>query len=184
MRTLAAGLMLGLTACDGGAVAMADYPAYDTVGDLADAADVVVDGVVLDERTEDIVTQMDSMSDDPYLNPQAGLPDDGEPPDYPAEPYLVYRIEVKTDFKGALSPGDVIEVKVGLRPTAEPVPHLDVGDEYLLFLSEPYGEVPRSMLNPDQAAYRVEEDGGYSSLRPESTIALEVTRAELEALAG
>ncbi len=181
---LAAGLMHGLTACAGGAVTMVDYPAYETVGDLAAVADVVVQGVVLDERTEDIVTLMDSTSDDPNLNPQAGLPDDDDPPEPPAEPFLVYRIEVGTDFTGALRPGDVIEVKVWLRETSEPEPRLAVGDEYLLFLSEAYGGgIPRSLLNPDQAAYRVEADGTFSTLRPDSTIALNVTRADLDGLA-
>jgi hypothetical protein len=160
---------------------MADYPAYRTVGDLAAAADVVVQGVVLDERTEDLVTLEESASDDPNLNPQAGLPDDGDTPD--ADPFLVYRIEVENDYAGVLSPGAVVEVKVLLRETSDPEPRLAVGGHCLLFLSETYRSgVPRSLLNPDQAAYRVEADGTYAPLGPDSTLRLDVTRADLEAI--
>lgn len=96
------------------------------------------------------------------------------------QPFIVYRIEVTEAFAGAVA-GDVIEVKVSDRATAEPEPRLEVGGHYLLFLSEAYpGNVPRGMLNPDQAAYRAEADGRYTSLTPESTIALQVTRADLE----
>jgi len=71
---------------------------------------------------------------------------------------------------------------VGDQATSEPEPRLEVGGHYLLFLGEAYLDFPRSMLNPGQAAYRAEPDGTYRSLTPESTIALEVTRADLELL--
>ena len=71
---------------------------------------------------------------------------------------------------------------VGDQATSEPEPRLEVGGHYLLFLGEAYLDFPRSMLNPWQAAYRAEPDGTYRSLSPESTIALEVTRADIELL--
>lgn len=161
---------------------MGDYPAYETVGDLAAAADVVVQGVVLDERTEDIDTLIHNDSDDPALNPRAGMPD-AEEPESEVERFIVYTIEVAEAFGGAVAPGEVVEVGVREDGSAEPEPRLDVGSGYLLFLGESYDGRPRYMVNPDQAAYRV-EDGTYTSLRSESTIALEITRADLDTLTG
>lgn len=181
---LLAGLAAVLAGCAGSSGSMAaDYPAYETVGDLAAASDAVVQGVVLDERTEDIDTLIHDDSDDPELNPQAGLPD-SEQPESDVVRFIVYRIEVAEAFGGAVGSGEVVEVNVREGESAEPEPRLDVGAEYLLFLGESYDGRPRYMVNPDQAAYRVEADGAYTSLQPESTIALEVTPADLAALNG
>ena len=178
---LVGAVAVGLSACSTGSGAVADYPAYASVSDLAAAADAVIQGTVLDQRAEDIDTVIHSDSDDPELNPSAGLPDDGDRADSDVQPFIVYRIEVTEAFAGATAPGDVVELKVADQTSAETEPRLDVGGAYLLFLGEAYpGNVPRSMLNPDQAAYRAEPDGTYRSLTPESTIALEVTRADLE----
>ena len=172
-----------VAACSTEPGAAADYPAWASAAELGAAADTVIEGTVLDQRTEDIDIVINSDSDDPELNPQAGLPDDGDRADSDVQRFIVYRIEVTEGFAGAAAPGDVLEMMVRDQATSEPEPRLEVGGHYLLFLSEAYpGNIPRNMLNPDQAAYRAEPDGRYRSLAPESTIALEVTRADLELL--
>ena len=130
-----------VAACSTEPGAAADYPAWASAAELGAAADTVIEGTVLDQRAEDIDIVIHSDSDDPELNPQAGLPDDGD------------------------------------QATSEPEPRLEVGGAYLLFLGEASPDIPRSMLNPDQAAYRAEPDGTYRSLTPESAIALEIGRA-------
>jgi len=179
--TLAGTVVGTVAACSTEPGAAADYPAWASAAELGAAADTVIEGTVLDQRTEDIDTVINSDSDDPELNPQAGLPDDGDQAPSDVVPFIVYRIEVTEGFAGAVA-GDVVEVMVRDQATSEPEPRLEVGGHYLLFLSEAYLDFPRNMLNPDQAAYRAEPDGTYRSLTPESTIALEVTRADLELL--
>jgi len=178
---LVGAVAVGLSACSTGSGAVADYPAWGSAAELGAAADTIIVGTVLDQRAEDIDIVIHSDSDDPELNPSAGLPDDGDQAPSDVVPFIVYRIEVTEGFAGAVA-GDVVEVMVRDQATSEPEPRLEVGGHYLLFLSEAYLDLPRNMLNPDQAAYRAEPDGTYRSLTPESTIALEVTRADLELL--
>lgn len=177
---LVGAVAVGLSACSTGSDAVADYPAWGSAAELGAAADTIIVGTVLDQRAEDIDTVIHSDSDDPELNPSAGLPDDGDRAGSDVRPFIVYRIEVTEGFAGAAAPGDVLEMMVRDQATSEPEPRLEVGGHYLLFLSEAYLDFPRNMLNPDQAAYHAEPDGRYRSLAPESTIALEVTRADLE----
>ncbi len=178
---LVGAVAVGLSACSTGSGAVADYPAWGSAAELGAAADTIVVGTVLDQRAEDIDIVVHSDSDDPELNPSAGLPDDGDQAPSDVVPFIVYRIEVTEGFAGAVA-GDVVEVMVRDQATSEPESRLEVGGHYLLFLSEAYLDFPRNMLNPDQAAYRAEPDGTYRSLTPETTIALEVTRADLELL--
>lgn len=179
---LVGAVAVGLSACSTGSGAVADYPAWGSAAELGAAADTIIVGTVLDQRAEDIDTVIHSDSDDPELNPSAGLSDDEARAYSDVQPFIVYRIEVTEGFAGAVA-GDVVEVMVRDQATSEPEPRLDVGGAYLLFLGEAYpGNIPRNMLNPDQAAYRAEPDGTYRSLTPESAIALEVTRADLELL--
>ena len=142
--------------------ASADWPAYGSATALAEAADVVVEGTVLDERREDIDI------------------DDGPREDL--VPFLVYRLEVARTYLGDAAPGDVVEVNVMApagRPTEEP--RLDVGGTYVLFLAESVDGRPRAMLNPYEAAYRVADDGRLTPA-VDSDLALALTRADLDAL--
>src|SRR5665648_1099184 len=108
---LVGAVTVGLSACSTGSSAVADYPAYASASDLAAAADAVIQGTVLDQRAEDIDTVIHSDSDDPELNPQAGLSDDGDQAPSDVVPFIVYRIEVTEGFAGAVA-GDVVEVMV------------------------------------------------------------------------
>jgi len=87
---LVGAVAVGLSACSGGSGAAADYPAYASAAELGAAADTIIVGTVLDQRAEDIDTVIHSDSDDPELNPQAGLPDDGDQAYSDVQPFIVY----------------------------------------------------------------------------------------------
>lgn len=173
-RSLVAGAMAALVvvgiAVTGGllgrqaqAPASADWPVYGSLAALAERADLVVEGTVLDERREDL---------DIDLGPREDL-----------MPVIVYRIEVARAYLGDAAPGDVVEVNVMApagRATEEP--RLDVGRAYVLFLAESFDGRPRAMLNPFEAAYVVADDGRLDPV-VDSEFALTVTRADLDALA-
>jgi hypothetical protein len=141
----------------------ADWPIYGSLAELADAADVVVEGTVLDERREDV---------DIDLGPR----DD-------RMPMIVYRLEVERAYLGATAPGDVVEVgvmDVAGAPTQEP--RLTVEDTYVLFLGQSFDGRPRPLLNPFEAVYRVADDGALPPLTADERFARTITRVELEAL--
>lgn len=160
---LGASVLPGALGPTGGGVA-ADWPVYDSLESLAEASDVVVEGTVLDARLEEI---------DIDLGPREDL-----------ESFEVYRVDVAAAYVGAVRPGDVIEVAAWL-PRGES-PDADVrlvpGTAYVLFLGEAFESRPRHMLNPFQAVYRVADDGRLVPVSNDEQSALQITRAELEAL--
>jgi len=108
-RALAVALVgavaVGLSACSTGSGAVADYPVWGSAAELGAAAETIIVGTVLDQRAEDIDTVIHSESDDPELNPSAGLPGDGDRADSDVQPFIVYRIEVTEAFAGVSAPG-------------------------------------------------------------------------------
>ena len=146
-----------------GGAPMADWPVYGSVTAAAAASDVVVEGTVLDERTQDVDVDLGSAVE--------------------LETFVVYRVEVTGAYAGAAVPGDVVEVGVMAeagRPTEEP--RLTVGETYVLFLAESFDGRPRHLINPFEAVYGVADDGSLAAVSADPRLALTVTQAELEAL--
>lgn len=155
-------VMVGLLAPGTQPAASADWPVYGSLAALAESADLVVEGTVLDESREDLDI------------------DDGPRED--RMPFTVYRLEVARAYLGDAAPGDVVEVNVMApagRATEEP--ELDVGATYVLVLAESFDGRPRALLNPLEAAYLVTDDGRLTSV-VDSEFALTPTRADLDAL--
>ncbi|WP_017581886.1 hypothetical protein [Nocardiopsis valliformis] len=137
---LFAALALGGTACssDGGgdrSEATSDYPSYSSAGELLGAADLVVEAALEGTRTEDIDVSEEGGQE-------------------PVE-YTVHTFTVSEVHKGELSDRRV-EVKRAVDTSG---PELVEGSAYVLFL-ETYGDdVPPSLVNPDQGAHLVGDDG-------------------------
>lgn len=163
LAVVGAGLAGGLLQGPAAPPPAADWPIYGSLAALAERADLVVEGTVLDARREDIDIELGA----------------GET----IEPSEVYRVEVAQAYLGAASSGDVVEVAVMApagRPTEEP--RLTVGDTYVLFLAESFEGQPRHLLNPFEAVYRVADDGALEPVSSDEQFALTITRAELAAL--
>ena len=140
-----------------------DFPMYDSIGDLSSAATDIVRAKILDERVENINIWMPRL--DEYGNP-IGF-ESYDPDEFPFlfEAYYiftVYRLYVLDVFKGDAVPGDIMEVKlIGgqygnvVLVNDDYVP-LIIGDDLVFFL-ETYDmeNMPASLLNPVQSAYRV-----------------------------
>ncbi|MFC8297848.1 hypothetical protein [Micromonospora orduensis] len=155
----------------------ADYPSYATAGELYGRASVVVQGQV--EATQRVVRLV-----------QAAPPGQVLPAPVDAERregmvVTVRTVKVSRVFKGAVKPGDVVQVKQlggnldGVTYTEEHGVPLRENGQYTLFL-ETYPDQPASLLNPVQAQYPVESGNGLRSL-PGNGISTSV--AELATLA-
>ncbi|GAA1458781.1 hypothetical protein NE857_27605 [Nocardiopsis exhalans] len=154
-------LALAVTACSalgaegtGGGGATGDYPSYASAEELFASADLVVEATVEGSRTEPIDVAEDAAEE--------GLA--------PIE-YTVYSLTVSEVFSGA-APEGVLEVK---HPVGQEDLELREGSAYVLFLQTYGDEVPPSLLNPDQGAHLVGDDG---SLEPVGG-SLEVDRDDL-----
>jgi hypothetical protein len=113
------------------------YPRYNTEAKLVADVDVVVVGEVIKSETRDI-----------DINPG------GEQP--LVLPYLVSTVKVQRVIKGAVSPGDSLEVKQLLAADQPDFQRLDKkGSRALLFLAA-YPNSPYSPANPDQGVVLIE----------------------------
>ena len=160
-------LVLGVGACGraagGRVVYQGDYPRYQSVAELLDTADLVVEAAV--------------------ANPRVGklYPTDGPRNDETAVVITIYDATVARVHKGSARAGDVVEVhQTGgeidgvVYENPEQVPFRE-GTAYLLFLAT-YPDSPASLLNPDQGQYEVDPAGTY---RPVGDNTLTVTAKDL-----
>ena len=92
----------------------------------------------------------------------------------------VRTVTVSRVFKGAVRPGDVVQVKQlggkldGVTYSEEHGVPLQENGQYTLFL-ETYADQPASLLNPVQAQYRVESGDALRSL-PGNEISTSITQ--------
>ncbi len=147
------------------AAPLGDYPAWDSYAAMAASAGAVVEGEVLDSRSADV--------------------DVAPGPSDATMRYEVYRVRVVRDYGGTTGPGDVLDVKILAQEGAEDTgPELEQGARYVLFLSAPYDDgVPRDLMNPWQAAYRVTAEGAYAVVAPlDGEVLPPLTQADLDAI--
>ncbi|GLX01474.1 hypothetical protein Misp02_55600 [Microtetraspora sp. NBRC 16547] len=163
----------------------ADYPAYDSAGNLFTKADVVVEATVSGNPVRVQELKPDTTSDDPKLNPAAGAPAGQAAP---ADPVVitVYQAEVKKVFKGSAQPGQMIEIQQlggqlnGVTYQEAEAHPLKQNTGYVLFL-ETYPDAPAALLNPLQGQYPLDAAGNPSKL-PENPVAL--TADDLKRISG
>lgn len=154
---------------------------YESVDELLAAADAVVAGTIVGERSELVVLPPPEYSgSDPETNPTLGAEPatDGEPPAYPDLPphgeptalvYTVYDVEVSDAAQGPLSPGDTVEVRLvggeldGVLHVWDGVEHPEVGEEYAFFLTDVTGDRAEA-LNPTQSLFRERPDGAFEAV--------------------
>lgn len=164
-RVVAAAVALGavLTACaDATPQVMADYSWYEDVGALVDESDLVVIGTATGSR-DDVSYPLPIDSDDPQLNPLAGVePDDVEPAEDDGVPIRVHPFAVEEVLVG--EPAQPFEVGV-TRGTAEDDGQLGSGERVLLFLSVVDGH-PAWVLGGRQGRFVEADDGTWVTTEP------------------
>ncbi|MCJ1709415.1 hypothetical protein [Microbacterium sp. VKM Ac-2923] len=151
----------------------ADYPAFDSLGQIEDAADAVVEVVFTGEsRTYELLPIAPEDPTDPEQNPAYGAPP--APADQQAQqapPIIVtaYTATVVGTTKGDLNIGDIIEIKQlggesdGATFTASHETSLAGTDAALVFLSGS-GDDPYSLVSPNEGQYPQEAGGSYVPL--------------------
>ena len=144
----------------------ADYPFYETVGDLAAEADLVVT-VQIGGSRNGVSWPIQSDQTNPTSNPQAGV-DPSQNGQDPAIPITVYEATVDAVHKGGVSAGDTIEIgRTGgtLNGTVyeSNETRLNSGGTYLLFLASLPGH-PASVLGGDQGVLVPDSKGGFTSI--------------------
>lgn len=136
----------------------ADYPKYDSLENLVDRADTIIQGKIIDSTYSELNITQDVDSDDEYLNP-GGEKDDS------TFPYTIYTVEISEVYKGNLKAKETIQIKQlgGVIGNVEYVLeepsniNLDKNKNFLFFL-ETYSNSPASLLNPLQATYELDEN--------------------------
>ncbi|MDF2539396.1 MAG: hypothetical protein K0S76_2417 [Herbinix sp.] len=124
--------------------ATGDFPYYESIDELYNKADLVIEGKVIDVRAE-------------LLNDRIGVSD---PED--KELYTIYTIDVKKTYKGNIQKNDTLEVKVyggdtnTMKLIYSEAVYLDVNEKYILFLNT-YENSPACMLNNIQAHYKIDD---------------------------
>ncbi|NUU19338.1 hypothetical protein HP550_18990 [Cellulomonas humilata] len=149
---VAAILVLGVTSCvpgASGASCQADYPSYGTTAELEDSADLIVRGTF------------------------TALEDD----DTEGYPRTVAMVDVVATATGDATPGSALEIAYTRCDDAVQL-GLEVGDEYVLLLSDPADDALPTPVNISQAFYPVED--GRAVATPDNPV--ELTPATLQAL--
>jgi len=127
-----------------------DFPHYTNIEHLASNASEVVRVEVLSERVEAINI---------WLPPQNEFEDTGEVLREAYFIYTIHQLRILEVFKGDVNVGDILEVKQiggqldGLTVINDDKISFGAGDDLVLFLQS-FDDVPASLLNPDQSAYR------------------------------
>ncbi|WP_421742887.1 hypothetical protein [Cellulomonas sp.] len=144
-------LVLGLASCvpgASGASCVADYPSYGTTAELEGSADLLVRGTF------------------------TALEDD----DTEGYPRTVATVDVVATAKGDATPGSPLEIAYTRCDDAVRL-GLEIGDEYVLLLSDPDNALP-TPVNISQAFYAVED--GRAVATPDNPV--ELAPATLQAL--
>ena len=174
---LAAGVLAGCSAPAGPvsqpapaptATAMmnADHPFYETVGDLAAEADLVVT-VKVGGSPSDVSRPIRPDETNPISDPQASV-DPSRSAQDPGIPITVYKARVDAVRRVGVSTGDTIEIgRTGgtLDGTVyeSNEARLKSGGTYLLFLTSLPGH-PASVLGGDQGVLVPDDKGGFTSI--------------------
>lgn len=153
-------------------VMMADYLVYLTARELDEAADTVVRGIVRSSETglERLVPDMSS--DDPQINPLAGLSEeeiDAHLARSDAYVATTHSLEVTEVLQGDVEVGGTVTVQQiggthdGVSYVVPGIEQLSVGQEYLLVTTAREGG-RLELVSPGQSVYTVGADGTLAPL--------------------
>jgi len=148
-------ILVGCSALGNEVFIMADFPHYDSIGSLTTRATDVVRAEILDERVEKINIISEATAPLTYYEDPGG--DISEAYFL----YTIYRIRVLEVFKGNSVVDNIMEVKQigGQIDDLNFINHdkvpFEVNDDLILFLvSYETENMPASLVNPIQSAYR------------------------------
>lgn len=160
---LALALSMLVVACGSGrSGVVADYPAYATVPEMIDAADVILIGTVLSTRVEEVLADGGTGAD-PSLDPQAGLESTERANSVVV---TVAVVEVTQVMKGDVENGQRIEVsQPGERNNVPAGTTLvEPGGMDYAFVLKLHEGAPYDLVNPQQGLYRVGADGRLTTV--------------------
>lgn len=135
----------------------ASYPAFESVSELKDAADLVIEGKIVSSTVKELDIASEPIGaavEDPELNPGGPEQDIRS-----VMVFTVHEVQVQRVLKGSGVEGSMVQVKelggtLGKTAyVAEEGVLLRDGESYVMFL-ETYESIPASLLNPIQAAYQ------------------------------
>ena len=136
-----------------------DYPEYDTVDHMEDAATVIIEGKIISEKVVKLdpsETLTDEQKNDPKLNP-------GGETESLSFPYTIYMVEINTVYKGDVKEGNTIEIKQlggtvdNVNYTEEDATKIQIDSTYILFL-ETFTNSPASLINQIQGIYEYKDN--------------------------
>lgn len=165
-------------------VYQADYPAYNSVGDLYRRAELVVQARVVGSPVTQLLYPSHSPFD-PASDPSAPV-EDPSSLDGGGIVTTIFKAEIIRTFKGEAKQGQIIDIQE-LGGRYQNVEYIDAGavplkpgSMYVLFVHVSPG-LPSSLVNPKQGQYLVDDAGNISAVGANS---LQVTASELEKLAA
>lgn len=140
----------------------ADYPVYETVESLVDAADLIVEGTENSSRTDLVVPD----------DPEGGDEDDGIVT-------TMTELSVSSVLMGDLEEGSTIEVSQ-IGGTYEDIDYVYEGGSFIedaegasvVVLLEELEDGTRAPLNPEQGVLLIDDDGTLLQLNSEATSSL------------
>lgn len=137
----------------------ADYPEFGSLEEAVAAADLIITGSVIEQKTVEVYPET-STDDDPLTNPQAGVPAE-EVAKIPPVITTELSIRVDTVIQGSVAVGDVIKVSQlggrlgGVTYTEKNTTALKTDRTYALFLAAHGDGIPYDLINPAQGIYSV-----------------------------
>ena len=145
---------------------VADYPGYTTINEAVAAADVILTGRFISAREELLYADVDPNAGSPETNPQFGLELTESELDVLSVPIIVSTVATDRVLKGAVLPGDIIEISqtggqkngvVYRDPSSVLLADVE-SDTFLLFLIDYDGRHPYTPINTQVGTWEVEGD--------------------------
>lgn len=161
----------------------AAYPAFSTSPELIQKADLVIRGVALNSRVEQLFMDV-SEGTDPQENPQAGLTPEQAEEARKSSPMVVTVSTVRVDevIKGDVAVGATVEVSQlggtfeGVRYEEAETSILSSDTSYVLFLAAHGSSKPYDLLNPKLALYEVSAGGALTPVNDTNPIDIKTLR--------
>lgn len=135
----------------------ADYPYYPSIEALAEKADIIIEGSIVDSKVEEIDIRAKTGKESEKLSPGEKVPSS-------TFIYTVYTINVSDSYKGDIESGKTIRVKQLGGETKTAICMVDEAvkfannKKYVMFLSDYGNDVPLSLLNPVQSIYTYQDE--------------------------
>lgn len=160
-------LMLLTSGCSSPAVEIAaDYPEFNSIKELAAAADLVVEVEIGDFFYDVLLPGYEG--EDPELNPLAGTEQKPAESTDGAVPITVYKAIVVASYSGGPAVGETLEIQQlggeseGTKVVESDVRSLAAGETVLVFLDE-FADAPAAILGGDAGLFLPAGEGSFVS---------------------